>query len=416
VTEAITGLDLVEWQLRVAAGAPLPLRQNEVRWQGHAIEARLYAEDPYDGFAPQTGRIAYWRPQRALRAGRADAGTQGLPAAAPCSVRIDDGIREGGVVAPFYDALLAKVIVHGRDRADALRRLAAALEDAPLLGLRTNVRYLRDLARHPEFVAGAVTTGRLDEWAERGAAINVAPQPEDLDWVTAAALRALGSSGRGGAASGAAPASGACALGLARRRLDLRCAGRTRTLFVDVRDVRGAGDAHAAHEADGADGAHAVAAVDVHLDERSWQVRLHAADADGWRAIAVDGLRRQQLVLEEGGRVHLVRDAAVHVFDEASPFPQPDAAAAARVARAPVAGVVAQLSVRPGERVVAGQPLACVEAMKMEMWLHAAAVGVVAAVHVGLRDTVAAGAVLVELELDGEPGQDGRANEDKEPR
>src|ERR1700748_210715 len=143
VTECVTGLDLVEWQLRVAAGEPLPLRQDEIRWMGHAVEARLYAEDPYDRFAPQTGRIAHWRPARASRAG--------------AGVRIDDGIAEGGVVSPFYDAMLAKVIVHGRDRADALRRLGSALADTPLLGLRTNGRYLRDLVRPPGVGAGAVT-------------------------------------------------------------------------------------------------------------------------------------------------------------------------------------------------------------------------------------------------------------------
>ena len=98
--------------------------------------------------------------------------------------------------------------------------------------------------------------------------------------------------------------------------------------------------------------------------------------------------------------MHVVREAAVHVFAEPSPFPQPDAAAAARIARAPVAGVIAQVAVDVGQRVSAGQPLVCVEAMKMEMWLNAAADGVVAALRVAVRDTVASGAVLVELELD----------------
>jgi len=136
------------------------------------------------------------------------------------------------------------------------------------------------------------------------------------------------------------------------------------------------------------------------VGERDLQVVLHPRDGDGWRAIEVDGVRRQRLVVDDGERVHVVRDAAVHVFAEPSPVPQPDAAAAARVARAPVAGVVAQVSVEPGQRVAAGQPLVCVEAMKMEMWLNAAAAGVVRAVHVAVRDTVASGAVLVELELD----------------
>ncbi len=374
VTECVTGVDLVEWQLRVAAGEPLPLRQEQLRWHGHAIEARLYAEDPYAGFAPQSGRIAYWRPQRAVRAGRADAGTQGLPQALQSSVRIDDGIAEGGVVSPFYDAMLAKIIVHGRDRADALRRLSAALEDAPLVGLRTNGRYLRDLVRHPEFVAGDVTTKRLDDWVEAGAAINQAPQASDADWVVAAAARALSTEGHGAAVD-----SGPVAASVAQRRLSLACAGVTRAPGAAVC----------------ADGV-----VEVQWDDRCRRVTFHAADEDGWRAIEIDGVRRRQLVVIDGDRVHVVRDGAVHVFAEPSPFPQPDAGVAARVARAPVAGVVAQVSVRVGDRVVAGQPLACVEAMKMEMWLHAAAAGTVVAVRAALRGTVAAGAVLVELDLD----------------
>ncbi len=367
VTECVTGIDLVEWQLRVAAGEPLPLRQDEIRWTGHAVEARLYAEDPYDGFTPQTGPITHWRPARALRAGRADAGTQGVPASLLASVRIDDGIAEGGVVSPFYDAMVAKVIVHGRDRGDALRRLGAALEDSPLLGLRNNGRYLRDLVRHPEFVAGAVTTKRLDDWAAQRDPINVAPLPDDEDWAIAAALRAQPPE--------TAPTSGPLAPSIASRRIALACAGVTRALVVD-------------------------AGRRVHLGERVVDVVLHRRDADGWRAVDVDGVRRQRLILDDGACVHVARDAAVHVFAEPSPFPQPDASAAARVARAPVAGVVAQVSVDVGQRVVAGQPLVCVEAMKMEMWLNAAAAGVVSAVHVALRDTVASGAVLVELDLD----------------
>ncbi len=350
VTECVTGLDLVEWQLRVAAGEPLPLRQDEIRWTGHAIEARLYAEDPYAHFAPQTGRIVHWRPARATRAG----------------ARVDDGIAEGGTVSPFYDAMVAKLVVHGRDRADALRRLATALEDAPLLGLRNNGRYLRDLLRHPEFVAGEVTTRRLDDWAEQGAAINVAPVADDTDWAIAAALRMR--------APDDAPTSGPVALSVASRRIALAYAGVTRAL--------------------------AVAGTRVSFGERDIDVVLQAPDGDGWRAIDIDGLGHQCLVIDDGMRIHVARDAAVHVFEEPSPFPQADAVAAARVARAPVAGVVAQVAVEAGQRVAAGQPLVCVEAMKMEMWLAAAADGVVSAVRVAPRDTVAAGAVLVELELD----------------
>jgi biotin carboxyl carrier protein len=164
------------------------------------------------------------------------------------------------------------------------------------------------------------------------------------------------------------------AASVASRRIVLACAGLTRTL--------------------------AVTGARVRVGDRELHVVLHPCDVDGWRAVEVDGVRRQRLLLDDGERVHLVREAAVHVFAEPSPFLQPDVAAAARIARAPVAGVVAQVAVEVGQRVSAGQPLVCVEAMKMEMWLNAAADGVVAALRVAVHDTVASGAVLVELELD----------------
>jgi geranyl-CoA carboxylase alpha subunit len=158
VTECITGLDLVEWQLRVAAGEPLPLTQDEVRFDGHAIELRLYAEDPYDGWKPQTGRIHGWAPERS-------------------PIRIDHGIAAGGEVTPYYDAMVAKFIAHGRDRADATRRLVRALDEVPLIGVLNNGRFLRDLLLHPQFrgaahhhAAGRVGRRRRTAAAAPGAA------------------------------------------------------------------------------------------------------------------------------------------------------------------------------------------------------------------------------------------------------
>jgi geranyl-CoA carboxylase alpha subunit len=178
VTELITGLDLVEWQLRVAAGEPLPLAQADIRFTGHAIEARLYAEDPYAGFAPQTGQVLWWKPEV-------------LPGS---GVRIDHGLQEGDSVSPYYDAMVAKVIAYGRDRGDAIRRLRAALAHTPLLGLRNNSRFLADLLAHPDFANAQMTTTRIDEWAEQGAALLQAPQPSDTAWL-AAALALLAAQG-----------------------------------------------------------------------------------------------------------------------------------------------------------------------------------------------------------------------------
>ncbi len=333
VTECITGLDLVEWQLRVAAGEPLPLTQDQVRFAGHAIEVRLYAEDPYDGFTPQTGRIVHWRPERALHLG----------------IRIEHGLAEGGEVTPYYDAMIAKLIAHGRDRGEAIRRLRAALEDAPLVGLANNGGFLRDLLGHPRFTSATMTTSLLDEWAAAGEPLLQRPAPPEGAWTLAAALLAPRAEQR--------PAS------VSRYQLRLECHGESRQM----------------------------AAPPVGLVVDHW--------ADHEVSYRESGVQRRAIAVQDGARLHLVLDGAAFVFREPSPYPTRDAGIDPRRARAPVAGVVAQLLVAPGDVVAAGQPLLCVEAMKMEMWVNAAAAGTVRAVNAQTKDSVAAGAVLVELEL-----------------
>ena len=144
VTEAITGLDLVAWQLRIAQGEPLPLTQAQVRLDGHAIEARLYAEAPHRGFLPQSGTVQLWQPASGL------------------GVRVDHGIEAPCAVSPDYDPMLAKVIARGATREEARRRLLMALEDTVLLGIETNRSFLIDMLNHPEFVAGGATTAFID--------------------------------------------------------------------------------------------------------------------------------------------------------------------------------------------------------------------------------------------------------------
>ncbi|MDY0743161.1 biotin carboxylase N-terminal domain-containing protein [Paucibacter sp. R3-3] len=334
VTEMITGLDLVEWQLRVAAGEPLPLSQEQVRFDGHAIEVRLYAEDAGEDFRPQTGRIAWWRPEAAT------------------GVRIDHGIAEGGEIGPHYDPMLAKLIAHGRDREDAIRRLAAALADAPLLGVVNNGGFLRALLLHEEFRESRLHTARLDEWTPP------LPEPDEGDWLIAAALRVLGE----GESAGPRPA------GLARYGLTLRRHDQVRSWRVGALGRR------------------------VEIDE-------HVVEfLDGGR-IRLDGLERRLIAARIApNRVQIASAAAVFEFEE------PLAASAAAPAadplqgRAPVAGLVAQVLVKAGDLVAEGQALLSVEAMKMEMWLTAGAAGKVKAVHAAPREAVAAGALLVELE------------------
>jgi geranyl-CoA carboxylase alpha subunit len=349
VTECITGLDLVEWQLRVAAGEPLPLAQDDVRVDGHAIEVRLYAEDPSDGFKPQTGRIAHWRPDVVRARG----------------IRVDDGIAEGGAITPHYDAMVAKLIAHGRDRDDARRQLIAALADAPLLGVRNNARFLRQLLASDAFARAEMTTALLDEWSAAGHAVMQRASIDDDAWLVAAAARAL----RDGI--GWRPAS------VAAYDLTLHSDGQTRTLRVRL-------------QARGVQLAHSGSPHDVELltrDDRAW-------------TFALDGVQRSALVADDGDVLHLVLDGDTFAFTEASPWPRRDASIDPRRARAPVAGTVAQVLVRAGDAVARGQPLVSVEAMKMELWLSAAAAGTVRAVHAAPQATVESGAVLVELDIE----------------
>ncbi|MBL8288798.1 MAG: carbamoyl-phosphate synthase subunit L [Rubrivivax sp.] len=350
VTECITGFDLVEWQLRIAAGEPLtnlvPRLQEDIRFAGHAIEARLVVEDPYDGWKPQTGCIDGWDP------------------AAAGDVRIDHGIAAGGAVTPYYDAMVAKFVAHGRDRADAIRRLTRALEAVPLFGPPSNGRFLRDLVNHPRFTGATMTTALLDEWQAAGdEPLLQRPAPPAPAWRIAAALLAQGT-GPGNAAGPVAHEQGTRPPSVARFDLALQCGGDRRVLRAPVEGV----------QIDSIDGAALRCTVD------GVSSRVHAVrGSDGSLQLAIDG--------------------AIHRFAEASPYPATESAADPGRSRAPVAGIVAHVNVAVGEKVAAGQPLVCVEAMKMEMWLNAAAAGTVKAVHAKARAAVAAGALLVELEI-----------------
>ena len=164
VTELITGLDLVDWQFRVAAGERLPLAQDAIRFSGHAIEVRLCAEDPAEDFMPQSGRIAYW--------------------SMPENLRVETAVGSGSEVPPFYDSMIAKVIAHGTSRDEARRKLAQGLRQAAVLGLKTNQGFLARTLDHPVFVGGEATTGFVGQHV---AALNQRPEP-DLPLAAAAAL------------------------------------------------------------------------------------------------------------------------------------------------------------------------------------------------------------------------------------
>jgi geranyl-CoA carboxylase alpha subunit len=360
VTEMITGLDLVEWQLRVAAGERLPATQSQISFTGHAIEARLCAEDPYANFAPQAGQVLHWQPGRAVSAG----------------ARIDDGIVQGSVVSPYYDAMVAKVIVLGRDRVDAIRRLRAALGNTPLLGLRHNGRFLSDLLDSASFRDAAMTTGLIDEWQQSNAAILRCPLPNDAAWRLAAAVLALkdGSTLR--------PSS------VAAFDLNLVCNGTARAVRVQG---LGGGAVRVTIQGD--------ASTDA---QQSATVRLHGPVQDGLMRFEDDrlaGVLQKATMVLTPNALHLDWGGASFVFSEASAFADTLAQHDAGRALAPMAGRITQVLAQVGADITLGQPLVCVEAMKMEMWVSASAAGRVVAVHAQVGEQVASGALLVEVDV-----------------
>jgi len=175
VTEEITGQDLVEWQLRVASGEALPRRQDELRIDGHAVEARLYAEDPATGFLPSTGRLDHFQLDEAAR--------------------IDTGVEEGDRISPHYDPMIAKIIVRSEERSQALAELVRVLDEAEIWPVRTNAAFLAEAAAHPEFVAGSVDTGFIPRHIDT---LVPAPEPDEPIWRLAAAATAATDYGEGG--------------------------------------------------------------------------------------------------------------------------------------------------------------------------------------------------------------------------
>ena len=247
--------------------------------------------------------------------------------------------------------MVAKFIAHGHDRADAVRRLTRALEDVPLLGVKNNGHFLRGLVNHPQFTAAALTTTRLDEWAASGHPLLQRPAVPETAWRIAAAVFS------GKPVQGVRPAS------VADFDLTLECNGVQRTQRVPPEGV-------------------SVLSLDA-----------------GELRCTVDGVHRRHPCMLDGATLHVAVDAAVFSFTEPSPYPAVTADTDPRRACAPVDGTVAQVLVAVGDAVVAGQPLVCVEAMKMELWLHAADAGTVRSLHTAAGKSVAAGALLVVLEI-----------------
>jgi geranyl-CoA carboxylase alpha subunit len=336
VTEAITGIDLVAWQLQVAAGEKLPVRQDELGFHGHAIEARLYAEDPSRGFLPQTGTVhrLHW----------------------PEGGRVDAGIVEGSTVRAEFDPMLAKIVARGPDRETARRRLVRALEATSVLGVVTNRSFLIEALRHPTFVSGNTTTGFL---AEIDAAAGA--RPSEREWAIAAALAGYG---------GMPHRTGLAAHYTVR----LACGG-------DERRIRVARPAPTTYEAE-ADGA--TITLDLGID------------ADGARC-TIDGVSQRMRFHREGAQLFLDGSGRSFIFEDralAPPMSNEEIAEGTLVA--PITGTVRSVAVADGAAVRAGDTVLVIEAMKMEFAVVAGFAGTVI-LRAKKGDLVQAGRVLAEV-------------------
>ena len=355
VTEAITGLDLVDWQLHVAAGGELPLAQDDLAINGAAIEVRLYAEDPQAGFLPQTGRLAHLA----------------LPEAAP-HVRIDSGVRQGDQISIHYDPMIAKLIVWDHDRPAAVRRLARALDQARIAGLATNLDFLRAIARHPAFAAAELDTGFI---ARHAADLLPAPRPATAEEVALAALGLV----LGRRRDPATPWGLADGWRLNDEAAEtLHLVDGDTPVAVPVRHLRRGG--FGIMTVDGE-----IAASGT-LDGGALTARI------GDRTVRAD-------IVVAGERIAVLRDDGARVFGIADPLAHAgeDASDSGRLT-APMPGRVIAVLVEAGAAVTKGQPLIVLEAMKMEHTVAAPADGTVTDLPFAAGDQVEEGVALIGFE------------------
>ncbi|MBD8049740.1 acetyl-CoA carboxylase biotin carboxylase subunit [Limnohabitans radicicola] len=358
VTEAITGLDLVEWQLRVASGEPLPLQQNEIRMTGHAIEARICAENPDNNFLPATGTLQVYRKPQASSFERS-------------TVRVDDGVREGDTISPFYDSMVAKLIVHGDTREQALARLDTALAQTQIVGLNTNVQFLRHVVRSQAFATAQLDTALI----QRESAVLFKQDPVGPQAAAAAVIAdALQAEA---AAQGTDPFSrrdGWQSHGTTRRRFELEYDGQP------VRAVLTYGSPLRLQVGEGTESALQFTAQGDGLWVQFEGQRIHST-------VHVQGELRHVFTPQGATRISLL-DPLAHAGEAAQEGGR---------LTAPMPGKVVSFAVKAGDKVKAGQALAVMEAMKMEHTISAPQDGTVAELLYAPGDQVTEGAELLKL-------------------
>ncbi|BAO80831.1 acetyl/propionyl-CoA carboxylase, alpha subunit [Serpentinimonas raichei] len=398
VTECITGLDLVELMIRVAAGEPLPLTQAQVQRQGWAIECRINAEDPFRNFLPSTGRLVRFTPpeQTLFAAGPAQTAgsepTAGQEPAAFGGVRVDTGVFEGGEIPMHYDSMIAKLIVHGRDRADAIARMREALNGFVIRGISSNIPFQSALLAHPDFVSGQFNTGFIAQHYAHGFRAEDVPHPDPDFLVALAAFVRRKSRERATGISGQLPGYGV-KVGQDYVVISLAADGAHRYTPVHVDECVGE-----------------TGYASVHVGPQHYQIHSPSRLND----IVVSGQCNRQpftaqiergapnnplaLVLQHNGTrlqamVVSPRMAELHRL---MPFKQPPDMS--RFVLSPMPGLLVDVAVQPGQKVQAGERVAVIEAMKMENVLFAAADGVVAKVLAAKGESLVVDQPIVEFE------------------
>ena len=357
VTEAVTGLDLVEWQFRVASGFPLPRAQDQISLSGHAIEARLYAEDPANAFLPSTGSLAIFK--------------------LPTAVRLDSAVEEGSQVTSFYDPMLAKLISHGETRHDAAQVLALACARVRVWPVKTNAWFLARCLRDPAFLSGEADTGFVER---EGAGLTASPEPSSGALATAVAVDALAPNltVHPGSGSPIGPWTG----GLFGFQTNRRPASAQRFYL----------------------GPSPVDAIIERVTQGAPLVRVALANTEGPVTVRTDGdshvcgTGRFHVHAVGGGARVVFEEGAAFTLSRSAPLSDGDVGASDGAVRSPMPGRIVAVAAKAGERVRKGQTLITLEAMKMEHVLLAPCDGAIVEVAFDVGDQAPEGAVLVRLE------------------
>ncbi|MCA1326466.1 acetyl/propionyl/methylcrotonyl-CoA carboxylase subunit alpha [Herbaspirillum sp. alder98] len=372
VTEMITGQDLVEWQLRVAAGEPLPVQQHQLSINGHAIEARIYAENPEKGFLPSIGTVTHLRTANAV-----SFQVQGTASAQPAPIRIDAGVREGDAISPFYDPMIAKLIAWGPDRASALRNMARALAQYQVVGLATNIAFLQRLVSGEAFSNADLDTGLIERHRDT---LLPAPTAPALETLAAAAANVLQCEARASAADPWSATDGWRAHGRLRRTLSFT------------------GDA-GSHPID-------VAYADADQPQTLWHdgqshVLQFESTHDSDLRLRLDGRVLQATAVHDGELLHVfdshghtrlrLLDPLAHAADGETGDDR---------LTAPMPGKIVAILAARGQHVERGAPLLIMEAMKMEHTIAAPAAGVIDELLYAVGDQVSEGARLLDFRPD----------------